>query len=160
MAPGFVVLGSGEADSGGRRRSSPAPWRRLRRLFSARIIARPARRFGEKPDTRSGKQRVRRPTEPSWSIPRPSREQDSWTALATRIFPTTGGGDGIRQADLDGVVSRDADMLSTLVDIGVAPLDEHNTELLDNVHPANWIDAEPDGVSELAGGRGPGRRAQ
>lgn len=73
--------------------------------------------------------------------------QDSWTALATRLFPTTSGGDPLTQADLDTVVSRDANMISTLVDIGVSPIDEYNTELLDNVHPANWKDAEPDGVS-------------
>lgn len=50
------------------------------------------------------------------------------------------------QADLEAVVSRDANMINTLVEIGVSPIDEHNTTLLDNVHPANWQDAEPDGV--------------
>lgn len=44
-------------------------------------------------------------------------------------------------------MSRDANMINTLVEIGVSPIDEHNTQLLDNVHPANWVDAEPDGVS-------------
>lgn len=44
-------------------------------------------------------------------------------------------------------MSRDANMINTLVEIGVSPIDEHNTTLLDNVHPANWKDAEPDGVS-------------
>lgn len=39
-------------------------------------------------------------------------------------------------------------MISTLVDIGVSPIDKWNTQLLDNVHPPNWVDAEPDGVSE------------
>lgn len=39
-------------------------------------------------------------------------------------------------------------MISTLVDIGVSPIDKWNTELLDNVHPPNWMDAEADGVSE------------
>lgn len=39
-------------------------------------------------------------------------------------------------------------MIGTLVDIGVSPIDEHNTKLLDNVHPANWVDAEPDGVRD------------
>lgn len=66
-----------------------------------------------------------------------------------RIFPTTAGGDSITQTDLEAVVSRDADMIGTLVDIGVSPIDEYNTQLLDNVHPANWIDAEPDGVSSI-----------
>lgn len=75
-------------------------------------------------------------------------EQDSWTLLATRLFPTTSGGDPLTHADLEGVVSRDADMIGTLVDIGVSPIDEHNTKLLDNVHPANWVDAEPDGVRD------------
>lgn len=73
-------------------------------------------------------------------------DKDSWTALATRLFPTTSGGEPLTQADLEGVVSRDADMIGTLVDIGVSPIDEYNTQLLDNVHPANWRDAEPDGV--------------
>lgn len=74
--------------------------------------------------------------------------QDSWTALATRIFPTTSAsGDPLTQTDLEAVVSRDADMIGTLVDIGVSPIDEWNTQLLDNVHPPNWVDAEPDGVS-------------
>lgn len=71
--------------------------------------------------------------------------QDSWTALASRLFPTTSGEES-RQADLEAVVSRDADMINTLVEIGVSPIDQYNTELLDNVHPANWVDAEPDGV--------------
>lgn len=76
-------------------------------------------------------------------------EQDSWTLLATRLFPTTSGGEPLTQADLEGVVSRDADMIDTLVDIGVSPIDEYNTALLDNVHPAKWQDAEPDGVSQI-----------
>lgn len=38
-------------------------------------------------------------------------------------------------------------MIDTLVEIGVSPIDEYNTTLLDNVHPAKWKDAEPDGVS-------------
>lgn len=74
------------------------------------------------------------------------RRQDSWTALAGRLFPTTSGEES-NQADLESVVSRDANMINTLVEIGVSPIDEHNTQLLDNVHPANWKDAEPDGVS-------------
>lgn len=72
--------------------------------------------------------------------------QDSWTALGKRLFPTTSEGEPLIQTDLEGVVSRDADMICTLVDIGVSPIDEYNTELLDNVHPPNWLDAEPDGV--------------
>lgn len=40
-------------------------------------------------------------------------------------------------------------MIDTLVDIGVSPIDEYNTKLLDNVHPAKWKDAEPDGVSYI-----------
>lgn len=75
-------------------------------------------------------------------------EQDSWTALASRLFPTTSSGEST-QADLEAVVSRDVDMINTLVEIGVSPLDEHNTQLLDNVHPANWVDAEPDGTYNL-----------
>lgn len=72
--------------------------------------------------------------------------QDSWTALAGRLFPTTSGEEST-QTNLEEVVSRDANMINTLVEIGVSPIDEHNTQLLDNVHPANWQDAEPDGVS-------------
>lgn len=82
---------------------------------------------------------------PSWLF---IARQDSWTALAGRLFPTTSGEEST-QADLEAVVSRDANMINTLVEIGVSPIDEYNTELLDNVHPANWQDAEPDGVRFL-----------
>lgn len=75
-------------------------------------------------------------------------QKDSWTALAGRLFPTTSGEEST-QADLEAVVSRDANMINTLVEIGVSPIDEHNTQLLDNVHPANWQDAEPDGTYNL-----------
>ena len=76
-------------------------------------------------------------------------EQDSWTLLSKRLFPTASGGEALTQSDLEDVVSRDADMIDTLVDIGVSPIDEYNTALLDNVHPAKWKDAEPDGVSQI-----------
>ncbi|CAN0082483.1 unnamed protein product [Pylaiella littoralis] len=78
-----------------------------------------------------------------------SGKKDSWTALATRLFPTNTSPQESPQADLESVVSRDADMINTLVEIGVSPIDEHNTTLLDNVHPAKWQDAEPDGTYNL-----------
>lgn len=80
-------------------------------------------------------------------LPRPTFvKQDSWTMLASRLFPTSMDVNSPKQTDLAAVVSGDVDMISTLVEIGVSPVDEYNTELLDNVHPAKWKDAEPDGV--------------
>lgn len=66
--------------------------------------------------------------------------------MASRLFPTNMDANSPKQTDLAHVVSGDVDMISTLVEIGVSPVDEYNTELLDNVHPAKWKDAEPDGV--------------
>ena len=46
-----------------------------------------------------------------------------------------------------GIPERDPDLANFAQDnleiCGVAPLDEHNIQLLDNVHPKNWIDPDP-----------------
>ncbi|CAM9736999.1 unnamed protein product, partial [Discosporangium mesarthrocarpum] len=75
--------------------------------------------------------------------------QSSWSMVATRMFPTTAGNHRSIQANLNGVVSRDNGMTSSLLEIGVTPLDEHNLKLLDYVHPPNWVDADGDEVYNL-----------
>ncbi|NOR25828.1 MAG: FAD-containing oxidoreductase [Desulforhopalus sp.] len=54
------------------------------------------------------------------------------------------GADGILQPSLPGPDADLADMTQEDLDaIGLSPLDEHNAQLLDNVHPKQWADPEP-----------------
>lgn len=57
---------------------------------------------------------------------------------------STEGPDGLLQPSLPGPDVDLGEMAQEDLDaIGLAPLDEHNAKLLDNVHPKKWIDPEP-----------------
>ncbi|KAG5182768.1 mercuric reductase [Tribonema minus] len=71
----------------------------------------------------------------------------SWRHLTQSLFPA-GDGDTM-QTDLSGIVNRDASFEATELAVGVSPLDEYNTTLLDNVHPPAWIDPPGDGTYNL-----------
>ncbi|MCP3867819.1 MAG: FAD-containing oxidoreductase [Gammaproteobacteria bacterium] len=79
----------------------------------------------------------------SWSDFIPSVTRESGLSLQPHLPELDPGLSDLAQVDLDTC--------------GVSPLDEHNSRLLDNVHPKNWVDPTPKkkyNLVALGGGAG------
>eukprot|EP00192_Tetraselmis_astigmatica_P007360 CAMPEP_0117668246 /NCGR_PEP_ID=MMETSP0804-20121206/11438_1 /TAXON_ID=1074897 /ORGANISM="Tetraselmis astigmatica, Strain CCMP880" /LENGTH=716 /DNA_ID=CAMNT_0005476107 /DNA_START=139 /DNA_END=2290 /DNA_ORIENTATION=+ len=71
-------------------------------------------------------------------------QKASWSMWANKLITGLEGSDGRSDLQANLPEYEGADSLEPGVkDINVSPLDEHNVKLLDNVHPAKWIDPEP-----------------
>lgn len=76
----------------------------------------------------------------SWSTYMPGAEANQGTvAVAASLEGTL----------LPYLKSLDVDMTSRLRDIHLSPMDAHNTTLLDHVHPAGWVNPDPEGVFNM-----------
>ena len=81
---------------------------------------------------------------------KPDGSSVSWADFMAPL--TTSGGDKAISLQPD-IPDRDPDLGEfaqvELEAIGVKPLDAHNTRLLDNVHPREWLDPEPKDIYNL-----------
>jgi len=70
-------------------------------------------------------------------------EKVSWSQWANKLLSGADNRLDNLQAGLPAYEGAEALELAAPADVDVSPLDEHNVKLLDNVHPAKWLDPEP-----------------